>query len=176
MLVGAGLLVAALAVAGAAPSGAAPYCGITWGSLPEAAPPMVVDPITGLRAGQHTCFDRLVVDLRGSHAPGYSVRYVPVVLQDGSGQPVPLRGGAFLDVFVRAPAHDTAGTPTYAPPNPAEAVAVGGFRTFRQVHFLATFEGVTQIGLGVRARLPFRVFVLRGTTSTRLVIDVAHRW
>jgi hypothetical protein len=29
----------------------------------------------------------------------------------------------------------------------------------------------------VRARLPFRVFVLRGPGSgSRLVIDVAHRW
>jgi hypothetical protein len=52
-----------------------------------------------------------------------------------------------------------------------------GFRTFRQVAFLGTFEGYTTIGLGVRARLPFRVFVLPGPGSgSRVVIDVAHRW
>jgi hypothetical protein len=49
--------------------------------------------------------------------------------------------------------------------------------TFRQVVFDGTFEGQTQIGLGVRARLPFRVFTLAGPGGgSRLVIDVAHRW
>ena len=43
--------------------------------------------------------------------------------------------------------------------------------------FAGTFEAVTQIGLGVRARLPFRVFTLDGPgNGSRLVIDVAHRW
>ena len=33
------------------------------------------------------------------------------------------------------------------------------------------------LGLGVRARLPMRAFVLDGPgDGTRLVIDVAHRW
>lgn len=174
LLVGGALLAAALCVTVAAPSGAAPFCGIRWGSLPKAASPMVVDPITNLRAGRHPCFDRLVVDLRGGN-PGFSVRYVPVLLGDATGDPVALRGGAFLDVIVRAPAHDSAGNPTYRPARPSEAVAVSGYSTFRQARFLGSFEGITQIGLGVRARLPFRVFVLRGGT-TRLVIDVAHRW
>jgi len=35
----------------------------------------------------------------------------------------------------------------------------------------------TTIGLGARARLPFRVFTLSGPgQGSRLVIDVAHRW
>nr|WP_280956330.1 hypothetical protein [Cellulomonas flavigena] len=34
-----------------------------------------------------------------------------------------------------------------------------------------------QFGLGVRARLPFRAFVLAGPGSgSRLVVDVAHQW
>jgi hypothetical protein len=54
---------------------------------------------------------------------------------------------------------------------------VTGYRTFRQVAFLGTFEGYTTIGLGVRARLPFRVQVLAGPgAGSRLVIDVGHRW
>jgi len=32
------------------------------------------------------------------------------------------------------------------------------------------------MGLGVRARLPFRVFTLTDATTSRLVIDVAHHW
>ena len=53
-----------------------------------------------------------------------------------------------------------------------------GWSTFRQIKLVGpSFEGVTQFGLGVRARLPFRVFTLTGPGSmTRVVIDVAHRW
>jgi hypothetical protein len=56
-------------------------------------------------------------------------------------------------------------------------VDVTGFRTFRQVAYLGGFEELTQLGLGVRARLPFRVFLLDGPgDGSRLVIDVARRW
>lgn len=48
----------------------------------------------------------------------------------------------------------------------------GGHSTFRQVAWTGSLEGYTTIGLGVRARLPFRVFRL----DNHLVIDVAHRW
>ena len=155
----------------------APYCGITWGSLPRTDPRLVAGPIINARAGQHPCYDRLVIDLRTAPAPGYSVRYVSRVLTQGSGHVVPLCGGAFLQVVVRAPAYDLAGHATYRPSRPLEAVSVTGFRTFRQVAFAGSFEGYTSFGLGVRARLPFRVFMLNGPGShTRLVIDVAHRW
>jgi hypothetical protein len=51
-------------------------------------------------------------------------------------------------------------------------VNVTGFSTFRQVAWAGSFEGQTTVGLGVRARLPFRVFTLPG----RVVVDVAHVW
>jgi hypothetical protein len=46
------------------------------------------------------------------------------------------------------------------------------------VAWLGSFEGRSDLGLGVRARLPFRAFVLEGSSAhvDRLVIDVAHRW
>jgi hypothetical protein len=51
------------------------------------------------------------------------------------------------------------------------------YRTFRQVAYAGDFEGQLTLGLGVRARLPFRVFVLESIErSPRVVIDVAHRW
>ncbi len=54
---------------------------------------------------------------------------------------------------------------------------VSGYTTFRQVAFAGSFEGQTTVGLGVRARLPFRAFVIAGPgDGSRLVIDVAHRW
>jgi hypothetical protein len=56
--------------------------------------------------------------------------------------------------------------------NRAELVDVTGFQTFRQVAWAGSFEGTTSVGLGVRARLPFRVITL----ADRIVVDVAHFW
>ena len=173
-----------LTVAPAATAGAAPYCGITWGSLQKQDLDHTTAHITNLRAGRHDCFDRLVVDLGppaaglpGPQDEGFTVRYVSQVLDDPSGAPVALAGGAFLEIVVNARALADDFEPTYSPANPAQAVAVGGFRTLRQVAFLGTHEAQTQIGLGVRARLPFRVFVLDGPGGgSRVVIDVAHQW
>jgi hypothetical protein len=90
---------------------------------------------------------------------------------------VPLRGGARLEIVATAPAHTAAGKPTYQPAMQRQLVNVSGWDTFRQVAWAGSFEGQTTIGLGVRARLPFRVFILNGPgTGSRLVVDVAHRW
>jgi hypothetical protein len=117
-----------------------------------------------------------VLDLDGRSA-GYLVRYVPAVSEDGSGRIVPLRGGARLEIIARVPAYGDDGRATYLPRNRSELVAVAGWRTFRQVAWAGSYEGQTTIGLGVRARLPFRAFALAGPgAGSRVVIDVAHRW
>jgi hypothetical protein len=133
--------------------------------------------VTNVRTGQHYCFDRMVVDLNGPVA-GYNVRYVDNVAHDGSGKLVPLQGQAFLQVTVTAPSYDVeTGTATYSPANQAALTNVAGYQTFRQVAWAGSFEGYTNIGLGVRARLPFRVLTLDGPGSgSRLVVDVAHFW
>ena len=155
---------------------AAPYCGIRWGSATKAAAPTATAPLTGVRAGRHPCFDRLVFDLRG-RATGFRVGYVDAVTEDGSGRPVPLRGGARLLAVVVAPDHDDAYRLTYVPKNRREVVAVTGWTTLRQVAYAGSFEGQTSFGVGVRARLPFRVFTLAGPgNGSRIVVDVAHRW
>lgn len=52
-----------------------------------------------------------------------------------------------------------------------------GYRALRQLAWAGSFEGHTSIGIGARARLPFRVLVLTGPGSiARIVIDVARRW
>jgi hypothetical protein len=156
---------------------ATPYCGITWGSLTKSQSPTAVDSLVNARAGRHDCYDRLVLDIRGA-ANGYRVEYVPEVYRDASGELVPLRGGAKLLIVVYAPAYDVeTGATTYDPADASELVNVSGFTTFRQVAWAGSFEGQSNIGLGVRARLPFRVFTLDGPgTGSRLVIDVAHQW
>ncbi|MBA3523285.1 MAG: hypothetical protein H0T85_01770 [Geodermatophilaceae bacterium] len=154
-----------------------PYCGITWGSLNKSAGTLTTSPITDIRSGRHECYDRIVVDVAAGSGPaGYTVGYVSAVHAQGSGTVVPLRGGAFLQIDLLAPAYQN-GAPTYTPANPRELVDVAGYRTFRQAAWGGSFEGYTTVGLGVRARLPFRVLTLDGPgTATRLVIDVAHSW
>jgi hypothetical protein len=156
---------------------AAPFCGIRWGSTPEAAGTLTPSPLAAVRAGRHPCYDRLVFNLRDG-AAGYHVQYVRQVLSEGAGAPIPVRGAADIAIVLMAPAYDVAtGVPTYVPANRREVVNVQGSRTFRQVAWGGSFEGYTTIALGVRARLPFRVFTLDGPgEQARLVIDVAHRW
>jgi len=177
-LIGAAITVLAVPMSA---SGATPYCGITWGSLAKQA--AVINPassqqpsLVNVRAGRHACFDRLVLDVaKGASA---RVRYVTNVLTQGKGDGVPLRGGARLEVVALVPAYNiNTGQPTYRPANFTELVNVDGFRTFQQVGYGGSFESCTSIGLGVRARLPFRVFGLTGPGDrSRIVIDVAHRW
>jgi hypothetical protein len=167
----------AIGVGVAEASAASPYCGIYWGSLAKHANPTKVAPMTNVRAGRHTCYDRLVIDVRANGANGFAVKYVSQVLSDPRGNVVALRGGARLQIVVKAPANDLQGRLTYQPANRNELVNVAGFQTFREVAWAGSFEGQSNIGLGVRARLPFRVFVLAGPGSgSRIVIDVAHRW
>ena len=148
---------------------AAPYCGIRWGSLPKAndSAERSVASLTNVRAGRHACFDRLVLDYAGDN-DHFAVRYVPA-----------MRGGALLEIVVAEPyGSDTEDNfVQYLPTNTDELVNVAGYKTFRQVAWVELWESNSIFGLGVRARLPFRVFTLDGPGSgSRLVIDVAHRW
>ncbi|MGW0563202.1 AMIN-like domain-containing (lipo)protein [Streptomyces sp. NPDC003016] len=177
-------LVAATAGVAAVPAAAATTtttqttdCPTSWGSSAKTRSATTAESVTNIRTGRHACFDRMVVDVPGAGTSGlgYSVRYVSRLHQDGSGKYLPVGGGAVLEVRVIAPAYDPAtGKPTY----PVRAgqrlkgVDLSGYRTFTDARFGGSFEGDTQIGLGVRARLPFRVSV----APDRVVIDVAHNW
>ncbi len=162
-------------VAATAPA-AATVCEAPWGSLAKTAAWVGGGPVTNVRTGKQDCYDRLVIDLAGP-AAGFLVEYVDEVRADGSGAVIPVRGGAKLQITVSAPSYDDNGNPTYRPANPRELTDVSGYRTFRQVASAGSFEGMSDFGLGVRARLPFRAFVLDGPgTSSRVVIDVGHLW
>lgn len=173
-------LLATFLIAGPAPAQAAPYCGITWGSLAKSAGTTSAAPsaatVDDVRAGIHPCFDRMVVDIAG-HATAYSAYYTATATAVGSGLGIPLRGGAIIQITVQAPAYNSAGAPTYQPANRNELVNTSGYATFKQLAMAGSFEGSTTLVMGVRARLPFNVFVLQGPgDTTRLVVDVAHRW
>ena len=179
-------LVSATVGVAAIPAGAAPVaarqatqaaaCPTGWGSVAKTDTSATITPVRDIRTGRHTCFDRMVIDLPGAGSDvGYSVRYVDQLHQDGSGHHVPVAGGAVLEVRVAAPAYDPAtGAATYPGrvARPLPGVDLTGYRTFRDTRFAGSFEGETQIGLGVRARLPFRVLQL----DNRIIVDVAHSW
>ena len=162
---------------------AAPSCGITWGSQAKFSPVGTQAPITGARVGRQQCYDRLVIDLGGMPAAGYSVRYTDGFRTASGGTSLPVAGGATLTITVFAPDHDASGRSTVGwgvgthivRPNQFTAA---GFRTFRDLVYGGNSEGAeSAIGLGVRARLPFRVFTLNGPGGgSRLVVDVGHRW
>ena len=121
--------------------------------------------LTDVRAGGHTGFDRVVFEFRGG-LPEHQVRYVDRLVQDGSGLPVPVAGGADLEVvFHGANAHDEAGRPT---------VGTGrlspGLPAVKEVVQTGDFEAVVGYGVGLDRRRPLQVSTLSG--PSRLVIDV----
>lgn len=155
-----------------------PSCGRGWGSQDKVAASSGAGSsrsMTDVRAGRHACFDRLVLTLAGDGAA--RVRYVDAVHAEGTGDVVALRGAADLEI-ITGPMYDVeTGAPTYLAPQRSELVDAHGFRTLRQVASGGSFEGQSTLGVGVRSRLPFRVFGLAGPGGgSRLVIDIAHRW
>jgi hypothetical protein len=138
-------------------------------------------PLYLVRVGQHPCYDRVVFDVNGPAPVGYTARYVPVVRADPSDKPVPVAGGAALEVVVRAP---ILGTDSQGHQPGSRVPAVGedlvaasrmaGWTSLRQVSNAGSFEGQTTTAIGVRARLPFRVFVTGDNGYRHIVVDIAH--
>ena len=161
-----------------APSAAsASDCALKWGSTAKTASGLTAAPLVNVRAGQHHCFDRIVITLAAGQVKGYTVKYVSAVRREGSGTAMSLRGDADLLLRINAPAYDMDGNATYTPADRRNVVNVSGYRTLRQVAWGGSFEGYTTLGVGVRARLPFRVFKAAGPgEGSRLIVDVAHRW
>jgi hypothetical protein len=162
-------------------------CSTTWGSLAKSGPSMGVQGLQFLfrvRSGQHPCYDRVVLDLTGNDTGpvGFSVEYVTAVTNEATGEPVPLAGGARLKVVIDQGSYDYGSqSPALIPADPARLVDVTGYRTLRQVALADNFEpdSTSTIGIGVRARLPMRAFLLPSSSQffgQRLVIDIAHHW
>ena len=158
VLVGLVAGVAPAAVATSSASAATPYCGITWGSLAKWGGTPQATTFRGVRAGHHSCYDRVVVELTGK-APGYTVGYVPGLYYGSTNRELNLRGDAMLAIWMKGPQR----TPAHA----SELVDVRGLTTVRQVAWGGTDYGVTSVVVGTRARLPYRVFTLHDGSTTR---------
>jgi hypothetical protein len=121
-----------------------------------------------VRVGHHDGYDRVVWEFPGSGRPTYQVHYVDTPLGDASGDPVPVRGEAFVEVLITTVGVPAAGTPR--PPD-APASALAGTVIAQAIAIYGGFEGYGQAFIGVRdEQRPLRVTTL--THPTRLVVDV----
>lgn len=140
-------------------------------------------------SGETIQYDRVVIGLTAP-ASTYQARYVPQIVQDGSGLPVTLRGDADLEVRIDGAAtHDRGGLSTMSFRTDGRywsgmrrASVVGDladlvrthsrdWSSLREATLVSDFEGVVVVGIGVSQRVDFKVFTL--TSPDRLVIDLA---
>ena len=158
---------AAATVASAAPA-ATPGAWSTDARVVNRAP-VPAPKVTGIRAGHHRGFDRIVIDLDGA-APGFRVRYVKRLHADPSGRLVDLRGAASLRIVLDpANGHDVdTGQGTLTTPRRT----VWRFDLLKETAVVGDFEAFFMVGAGLTHKAPFRVLTL--TNPTRIVVDVRH--
>ena len=123
--------------------------------------------ITAIRLGHHDGFDRVVFEFHGTGTPGWTVKYVPQALGQGSGLPISIPGSAVLEVGITG-----VGIP---PDTGVQEVATGPVsvhdtEVVTEAYFNGTFEGVSQAFIGTTSKQPFRVYLLTG--PARIVVEV----
>ncbi len=147
-----------------------PCTAFRFGASPRSfAGPHTTGDVDAVRVGRHSCFDRLVLDIAGP-LPGWSVRYVPRLVQDASGRMLAVRGSKVMEIVIDTNGHNiTTGRPTIA------SVPRPSFPVLRDVILASDFEGQLQLGVGTNGVHPFRVFTLPGARGHILwILDVKH--
>jgi hypothetical protein len=124
--------------------------------------------VTGVRYATHDTYDRVVVDLKGD-MPGYNVKWVDELVEDGSGKTIDVRGGAYLQVTIfPANAHTQDGKPTWGD----DLVYPAKLGNLTDIVRTGDFEGHVGIGLVLARRAAFEVKEV--DSPSRLIVDVAH--
>lgn len=120
--------------------------------VPLAPPPAAPLPtLYAIGAGQHPSdtppYDQLSFRFNGAF-PSYDISFVPELLADGSGLPVPMPGsGAILKVvFHGAQAHTVDGKASTIKSSPKPSI---GYRALTRYAPAGDFEGVLSYGIGV---------------------------
>lgn len=125
--------------------------------------------LESVRTARNDGFDRLVFEFERGRVPGYRIEYVEQpVRQCGSGQPVQLRGDAWLRVRLEpSQAHDDRGRPTVQ-----DRARSADLPLVRELRLICDYEGQVEWVLGLASPNPFRVTQLN--SPARLVVDVRH--
>jgi hypothetical protein len=119
-----------------------------------------------IRAASHVGFDRVVFEFDGPLPAQRDISFVPEIIADGSGLPVPIIGRALLGIsFSSATGHDDNGNVF------TDARITMGLPNVIQVVRSGDFEGVLSFGIGLAKREPITVFTL--LNPSRVVIDIA---
>jgi hypothetical protein len=138
------------------------------------APQPALPALREIRTGNHAGYARITFRFSGA-MPGYRFQYVPAVLGEASGEPIPLPGNAFLRIqFVQAQAHDDSGASTirYA------ADPRGRVGNLRGYGSAGDFEGYVSYGLGIQVApgsdqvLPIRAGELTRPGEFVIAIDI----
>lgn len=119
--------------------------------------------------GRHEGYDRVVFQFATEGVPGYRVEYVdPPLKEDGSGNPVDVKGNAFV-VARMEPAsgfdlNTGDGVLVYKGPK-----RLPGASIVKEVVRTGDFEAVLSWAIGLDAEVPFRVTTAE--SPSRLIVD-----
>ncbi|HEX8866588.1 MAG TPA: hypothetical protein VF821_13115 [Lentzea sp.] len=141
-------------------------CVVAVGGTAAPAAAQQTSTLVAIRAANHAGYDRVVFEFTGPVPAQRGVGYVPELIGDPSGLPVPVAGEAILQVRM-APArgHDDNGNVTYGPTRRAYALP-----NVIQVVNSGDFEGVLTFGIGLAQRTGLTTFTL--TNPSRVVVDI----
>jgi hypothetical protein len=121
--------------------------------------------VSGVRTGANAGYDRLVIDFaNGIPAGGVELRPQAGTTFTGSpsGQPITLKGTNGILIVMRGADLHT----SYS----GSTDIVTGYAALAEVRVIEDFEGVVQLGLGIKGPACYRAFYLDG--PIRLVVDV----
>ena len=150
-------------------------------ALPDASEAQRTAPSDGtgtallqqVRVGNNPGFERIVFEFKGSSMPGYRVQWVdPPITADGSGEPVEVKGEAFLEIVMQPASGVDLSAPqlTIVYDGPDRIPVAGQTSLITDLVRTGDFEAVLSWAAGTTERVPFRV--LRLTDPTRIVIDL----
>lgn len=125
--------------------------------------------VVGVRVGAHEGFDRVVVDLEGDGDPGWFVSYTSTPMQETVGQPLQVAGNSFLNINVDGTVYPF----ELGKDNDVPVTMAGDTGNVIDAISAGTYEGRSQVVVGLRSELPYSVQVLEN--PTRVVVDIVQK-
>jgi hypothetical protein len=114
-------------------------------------------------------FTRVVFDFEGTDVPWWSVGYASGPFTNLGDEPIPVAGGAFLQVDLASTSYDLSGAEMRLTYEGADRIAVNSTSVVEVVR-LEDFEGVSSWVIGVTSEKPFLVGTL--TNPPRVFADI----
>lgn len=152
--------------ASASPQGSdAPFAADTSPDTASASPDAAL-VLTAVRSGVQPGFDRVVLEFTGPGTPGWQAKYVDSASRQGSGEAISPGGSAIISIVLTGTTIPQPGQATV----PGGPIATAGTTAIKGVFNDGTFEGMTQVVLGIDGKKAFRVFYV--ANPPRVVIDV----